>query len=113
MSSLILFDQVVTLLTASTTVAAGSTFALPSRSCAIGVQWSVDVNAGNFTVLLQVSIDGTNWFTILTTTQADLVSLNYFTTLTGVFAAKFIRANPTVNSVPHAITMSVVLKPGD
>ena len=110
-NTLILFDTVTTLLNAVTATGAGSTFALPSRAASIGVQWSVDVNAGNFTVLIQVSLDGTNWYTILTTTQADLVSLNYVTTLTGVYAAKFIRANLSVDSVPHAVTVQVLLKP--
>lgn len=109
-NTLILFDRVVTLLDASIVVAVGSTFALPSRAAVIGVQFTVDVNAGNFTVLLQISIDGTNWFTIKTMTQADLVGTGYFTSLAGPYAGKFLRANATVNSVPHAITIDVLLK---
>jgi hypothetical protein len=107
----ILLDQIVTLLDGVTTTGAGSSYALPSRPCALGIQFSVDVNAGNFTVAVEVSLDGTNFFAIKTMTQADLVSLVYFTTLTGPYAAKFIRANPSVNSVPHAITIQIVAKP--
>lgn len=109
-NTLILLDQVTNLVNASLVVAVGETKALPSRAVVIGVQFTVDVAAGNFTVLLQVSLDGTNWFTIKSMTQADLVGTGYFTSLAGPYAAKFIRGNVTVNSVPHAVTLDILCK---
>src|SRR5215203_302644 len=107
---LIIPSQVETILTASSVVAVGDTYAMPIRPCVIGVQFTVDVAAGNFTVLLQISLDNVNWFTIKSMTQADLVGTGYYTSLAGPYSGMFIRANPTVNSAPHAITIKVLLK---
>lgn len=109
-TTLILMDREVTLIDASLVAAVGLQFALPVRAAVIGVQFTVDVAVGNFTVLLQISLDGTNWFTIKSMTQADLVSTGYYTSLAGPYAGKFIRGNVTVNSIPHAVTLKVLCK---
>lgn len=109
-NTLILLDQAATLVDALSGTATGSTFAMPSRAAVIGLQFTVDVNAGNFTVVVQISLDGDNWFTIKTMTQADLVGTGYYTSLAGPYSGKFLRANVTVNSIPHAVTVQALLK---
>ena len=101
----ILIAVPTTLLSLVTATGASEVFALPTRSVYLAWQTVFDVNPDAVNITLRVSIDGTNW-TVLDTTTAVGGEVRTI----GPTAAMFVDANVVTNTGSHKITLTLVAK---
>lgn len=103
---LLLLGVVQTIINVVTGTGASSTFALPARTSTLTWQTSFDSAPSGVSITLQVSIDGTNWTTIDTSTA----TAGEVRTISAPTAAPFVRANVGTNTGDKAVTVTIVAK---
>jgi hypothetical protein len=92
----------------SATAGTGDTtvYALPARSCVLAWQTSFDTAPSGVSITIQVSIDGTN-FTTLDTSTATAGEVRTISTVT---SALFIKANVGTNTGNKKVTITLIAK---
>jgi len=103
---LILLGKLLTIINARVGTGASDTFALPSRTCILTWQTTFDVAPAVIDIDIDVSLDGTAWTTIDTSTAVG-GEVRVIAAATG---ALFIRAIVNTNTGNRAVTLTLVAK---
>jgi len=106
MPTLVLLSNVLALLNAvAAAVAPGSTFALPSRATQVTWQTVYGTAPASITIQLQISMDGTNWSTVDSSTNVNGEAK------TVQFNAPFVRGN--ISAITGGTTVSLLIDARD
>ena len=96
----------LTLINARVGTGASETFALPARTVSLAWQTSFDVNPAAIDIDIDVSMDGTVWSTLDTSTVVG----GELRIIASASAAAFIRAIVNTNTGNRQVTLTLVAK---
>jgi hypothetical protein len=91
-------------LTARTGTGASATFALPSSGVRLTWQTTFDIAPAVINITIDISLDGTNWTVLDTTTNVN----GETRVIAALSSANFVRANVVTNTGNRAVTLTLL-----